>query len=475
MSVVIKKNSSDISSSIDHTSVNLVQVLTKEVGQFQFNIKNFSGKATCVLGDQIDIYENSVHIFGGTVTDIENVIVGGILLATQYSCNDWSFRLNSKLVVKTYTSVDASIIIADILTNFTDGTYTTNNVQSGSIVSSIQFNYEQVTVSIEKLAKQIGWEWYVDPDKDVHFFPPTVTANAPYIIDDTSGNLEWSTLDIDQSLVNMKNSVYVLGGTYQKVFTSGNTVDVYLTDGTKTVFPVAYPYIASTVAVLLAGSPQTIGTDQVTDPATKQVLYNLAGRFVRFTSVPTTGQVVNVSGTAELPILAHVQNNSAVAVFGEIQDVIIDQHLKSIAEAQQRATALIAQYGAPVYSIKFSTLKTGFVVGQTVFISSTIFGTSKLPVIIKRITGKMYSPNQMHYDIECVGTEQVNFIDIMKLLLMQGNANTTIPANTILEVLLLVSENIASSDTLNTPTTTTGPYKWSPGTNDFKWNFGVWS
>lgn len=468
MAIVLKKNSVAITSSVDWTSINLTLVLTKEVCRLSFKIKNYGTKSTLVLGDQVDLYEGATHLFGGTVTDKENIVSGGILIETLYTCCDWSFRLNSTLVVQTYTDDDPQTIVRDILTEFTDGTFgSTNVILAGVNVPTIRFNYEQVTTAIEKLANLIGWEWYVDADKDVHFFPPSTVVTGPYTIDDTGGNLEWTSLQVDQNLTNMKNSIFVIGGTYVKTLTSTTTPDIYLTDSTKAVFSLAYAYDPTTIIVTLNAVAQTVGTDQATDPTTVQVLYNQASRFVRFTTVPpTTTGIVKIYGDALIPILAHIQNSASILAYGEIQDAIIDQQIQSIEEAQERAQSEIDKYGSPVYVVKFSTLKTGFQVGQTVRINSTLFSVNIL-VVIKRITGKMYSPTQMHYDIECVGSGKVTFIDIMKLLLLQNKANTVVSDSTILEVLLLLDEATTVSDTLSPPTSTTGPYKYDTAICNF--------
>lgn len=417
----------------------------------------------------------AVHTFGGTVTEKRDAVEGGIVIGTDYLANDWSFRLNSKLVAQTYEADDPQNIVNDIIWNFTDRTFgTTSVVLGGFDVASVKFNYEQVSTSLEKLAKQIGWEWYVDPDKQLHFFPPDTTVTAPFNIDDTSGNLEWGTLEIQESLMNMKNSIYVIGGTYTKVLDASSTPDIYLTDGTKSVFSLAYPYTAATIVVTLAGVTQTIGTDQISDPGSVQVLYNEGGRFIRFTSVPAAAQTVKIYGDAQIPILAHVQDLAAITAYGEIQDVIIDQQIKSIEEAQARGNAAIGQYGSPVTSVKFSTIKSGLVVGQTIRVNSPLFNRNVL-VVIKKITGKMYTPTAMRYDVECVGTDRVSFVDIMKLLLTQIGANTVVNDSTVLQVLLLLSESIAQSDTLNAPTSTTGPYKWGVDASAKGWNFFTWA
>ncbi len=476
MSITIKKNSVDITSSVK-PNMRLTRVLTKEVGRFEFTIENTPVKATCALGDQIDAYEGSTHIFGGTITDIENIVIGGILIGTKHTANDWSFRLNSKLVVKRYADMDPHDIIVDILSSFTDGTFTHTNVQTaGFNVASIVFNYEQVTTSIEKLAQQIGWEWYVDADKDVHFFPPNTVSNAPFNIDDTSGNQEWPTIDIDQNLQNMKNSVIVIGGTYMQTFDATTTHDVYQTDGVKSVFPLAYPYDASNVAlpvtgdttmvVTLAGVAQTIGTDQVTDPGTVQVLYNDSGRFIRFTSVPTTGQTVKIYGNAKIPIVAQASSQEAITAYGEIQSAIIDSRISSIDEAQDRANAEIAQYGTPVYTVNFATLQPGLQVGQAIRIHSIIFNTD-VTVNIKRIVSSSYSNTAWRHEVECVGTEKVSFVDLMKFLLLQANAQTVVDSSTVLQVLISFTEDVTITDTVSAPTTSTGPYVYGTAVAGF--------
>lgn len=475
MSIILKRYGEDISSSVDMRSLMVSNALTNEVGRLNFRIKATPSKATATLGAVIDLYEDGTHIFGGTVTEKNSVVEGGVLLAHDFTVSDHSFNLNSKLVVQLYENMDPQDIVNDIVDRFTDGTYgTTGVVLGGFDVESIKFNYEPVTQSLEKLAGQIGWEWYVDPDKEVQFFPPNTVVDAPYEINDTEGNLEWVTLDVEQSIVNLKNSVFVIGGTYFKALTALTTPDIYLTDGTKSVFPVAYPYTADTIVVTLATVSQTIGTDQVTSDGSVQVQYNEGERFIRFTSVPTTGQTVKIYGTAQIPIAAQVDDNGSVATYGERQDVIFDEQIKSISEAQDRARAQIAKYGSPVYAVKFSTLRTGFRVGQTVRINSTLF-SEDVQVVIKRIRGKLYSPTQMRYDIECVGTEKVNFIDIMKVLLTRANASTVVNDSTVLQVLKSISESVTIADTLGTPTTTTGPYKWGASASQGNWNFFTWS
>src|SRR5689334_19548931 len=129
MAVTLKLNTTDISSSVEWGSINLNLVLTKEVSTLTFDILKTPSTTIPVVGDQIDLYDDSGHIFGGTVTETELKIDGGIQARYTITATDWSYLFDAKSVAKTYTDMDPGDIVADIITNFTTG-FTGTNVQS---------------------------------------------------------------------------------------------------------------------------------------------------------------------------------------------------------------------------------------------------------------------------------------------------------------------------------------------------------
>ena len=344
-------------------------------------------------------------------------------------------------------------------------------------VSTIQFNYQQLSKCLESLAKQIGWDWYIDPNKDLHFYFAEGNAAsssevqlAPFNIGDVSGHFHWPTLDVSIDITNMKNSVYVVGGTYAKNFVlSPNPtavppqyapVDVYTSVAGTFVYPLAYPYDQSTMTVTLGGVGQSIGTDQTTDPTTVQVLYNDSGRFLRFTSDPGSGNQIIVQGQAKIPILANVQDSASIAEYGLLEDSIIDSTILSIQEAQERAQADIDMFGHPVFDVKFTThdvLSNQLYIGQQITLNSTIFGISNKMLVIKKLTITCDTPNRLEYQVEAYGSDVVSFNDIMLTLLQQTLGQSAQPASTVLQVLIPIQENLVISDTI-TITTGSRPY-----------------
>ena len=375
-------NATDISNYVDWKSVDATSVLTKETGTLQFSLKqNYANLGTLpAIGDTIKLYDSSGIMWGGILTEQEPVI-SGLLITYAYTATDWGFQMDGTLVKKNYSGVDPSVIAIDIINTFCAGTGINaatvadgGYVQVGNFdVPTIQFNYQQPSKALQSLAKLIGWDWYIDPNKNLHFFLGDIDdgagggaagdgGTAPITINATGGttgtDIFWNSLDIDLQITNMQNSVYVIGGTYLKMFTAGNTVDSYKTDGVQQSFPTSYAYTEDTIVVTLNGVPQTVGIlNQVTDPADFDVLYSYADRNIQFTAgAPSSGQTVLIFGNAQVPIVANAQNSASIASYGVREGVIVDSKIASVPEALLRAQAQILQFGHPVYDLKVTTL-----------------------------------------------------------------------------------------------------------------------
>jgi hypothetical protein len=499
--VKILDNGTDISLSVDWKSIDAISVLTKETGTFKFNIRQgvgqtYPAKTIPVIGDTIELYDSTGIIWGGTVTEVEPII-SGLRIMWQVTATDWGYLLDGTLVKKNYAGLDPHDIAVDIINTFCSGKgFTTTGVQYGNfLVQTIKFNYQQPSKALQSLAKLIGWDWFIDPNKNLHFFLGDVDdglgggavgdgGQAPIKVDATSGDIEWNSLDIDLQITNMQNSVYVIGGTLPVMFTEANTNDVYETDGVSNVFPVAYAYSSSTIVVLLNGVPQSVGVlNQVTDPSTVDVLYSDAGRFIQFTAgPPPSGEVVTIFGTAQVPIVAHASNQASIALYGERQGVVTDATITSVPEAHQRALAQILQFGHPVYDIKFNTLVPGCQIGQSIVVNVPAMGINNYQLVIKRIEAVGYAPGDdtlgingmLEYQIECIGSDNVTFTDLMTTILQQDATQTPVDDTTITENLLPVEETLPMTDTV-TITSGSRPYKYGPTSPQARYGFAVYS
>jgi hypothetical protein len=498
--IVVTCNSVDISNSVDWKTIDATSQLTKDVGTFKFNVRIGSGQTfpaitVPIVGDVINLSDSSGLIWAGTVTETEATIQG-LMLTWQITCTDWGYLFNGVLVKKNYSQMDPHDIVLDIVARFASGKgFTTNHVQVGNfLIPSVKFNYQQPSKALQSLANLIGWDWYIDPNKDIHFFLGDVDdgigegGTAPVFVNTTGGytgsDIEWNSLDVDQNLTNMMNSVYVIGGTYPKTFTASNTADTFLTDGTRQFFSVSYPYYSPTavdfeavpISVTLDGVPQTVGKANQDDPAGFQVMYNDQQRWIQFTAgAPSAGHTVKVFGTAKVPIVAHASDNSSIATYGEYQGVITDTKILSVPEAQARAKAQILQFGPPVYDVKFNTLVPGCRIGRSINVNLPAFGIAET-LIIKRIEAVGYAPGangKLEYQIECIGSDVVTFTDLTQTVLQQEANQTTVDDSTVTENLVSDEEAVVIAEAL-TATANSRPYHWGNVSSQIRWGFWTW-
>ncbi len=473
MALVLKINGIDRSNHVKWDTLQKTEILTKEVDRMEFQILKTPSKTIPDIGDEVTLEEGAAKIFGGVLVERNEVDKGGLLLGYHIRCKDYSQFLDRKVVTKSYANQTARAIVLDIISTFTSGFTTANVAATTPTIKSIKFNYEQVTRSLSQLADQIAWDWYVDYDKDVHFFDEE-TSLAPFDLDDAGGNFEWNTLEINKNLLQLKNAVYVRGGEYKKTIAEADAVDKYVGNGTQVTFSLAYKY--DNVTVKKNGVVQTIGTDQQTDPSSVQVLYNFNEKFIRFTTAPANSDSVTVYGDAFIPIIALVRDQISIATYGEYQAALVDKSIESVSEAQTRAKAELKKYSQTVFEAKFKTTKTGLRVGQKITLNSTLRSINK-EFKINRIVGKARGSDHMEYEVSLIASGQITFTDIMVNLLGQDKKNIVIALNEVLQRLesffesATVAESKAADAIKDSP-----PYKWGIGSsNDFRWNFATWS
>jgi hypothetical protein len=200
------------------------------------------------------------------------------------------------------------------------------------------------------------------------------------------------------------------------------------------------------------------------------------GPSIKFTSDPGDGHTLKVFGNASIPIVAHLTSPTSIALYGEFQDTIIDKQIKSIQEAQARADAELIQFDHPVFDVKFDTLVRGLAIGQTIWLKSVLFGYGPKPyqLLIRRVEAVGYSPTELLFHVEALGSDNVTFTDLMMTLLQDSLAENVTPDNTILQEILPVAEGLEMTDAV-TMTGSSGPYQWGPGSPQIIWSYFTWS
>lgn len=473
MALVLKIAGTDRSASVNWRSLSKTEVLSKEVDQMQFVISKTSGtKYIPTAGQEVTLEEDAVKIFGGVIVEIKEYVEGGILLGYDIRCKDYSHYLDRKLARKSYENTEAGDIVADLITTYTSGFTTTNVPATSPIITTAKFNYEQITRAITKIADTIGWDWYVDYDKDIHFFNAE-TQTAPFDITDTNDKALWDTIDLNQSILQLRNVVFVRGGEYKSTILEANAIDTYEAQTGQNTFPLAYKY--ADIYVEKNGVVQTIGIDNIDNPASFNVLYNFQEKFITFTSALSAGDDIVVYGEAYIPVIAQARDTVSIAAYGEYQTVIIDKNITSIEEALDRARAELLKYASSAYEMTFKTRATGLRVGQRINVTLSTNRSITKTLKINRITGKAISGSAMEYTVALVSSGQITFQDILVELLERQKQQVEINPNEVIQSLELLLDSLAVTDSAPVVTTDSPPYTYAGGSNDANWGFATWS
>lgn len=458
--ITLEVNSVDKSDQIEWESINKVEVLTKEPDTLNFRIKNYGAKTyRPSLGDQIDLYDGVVKIFGGIVVDTQEQIDGKLKYFEVSATKDFTHTLDRKLVANVYTNMTVNDIIADLIDNYTepaDG-FTYLNVNAPVIIEKVVFNYITVSECLKKLQNFLGnYDWYVDYDKDIHFFERT-SVSAPFNLTDNSANFVWNSLEYQENINQLRNHIIIRGGDVE-----GDQVDnEQVADGSQRVFFIGYSLTVASLVVeqSLAATPAvffslSVGRDGIDNPASFDTLYNPNNGLLIFPdgTKPAINDHIKTSGIPVFPLLSEKKDLASISQFGDYQFLIVDKTIRSREAASQRSDAELLKYARVSKYLRFRTLNSGLRTGQYINFNSAFRGINQ-SFLIERITTRLRTPTDLEYSVEALASENVTVIDVLNKLMTTDPTNQLqFGENEIVDVLNSVSEDVIFTEEFDTST-----------------------
>lgn len=413
--IQIQINSVDRSDCIVWESLKIEQNLTSQVDSIEFNIRKIGAKVfTPAIGDIINVYEDSTLIFSGSLLTIEEKVesnADGLLFSI--SGVDWTHALGDVLVSEVYEAQTIEAIIADMISSYAP-TFTTTNTSCTFTIERIVFNQVSIAQCIKKLAEIVQYDWYVDEDKDIHFFSK-FTNTAPYNLTDTSGNYIYASLQRSVDGSQIANRVKVRGGEYNAL-TYTDVITVKGNDSKS--FKLPYKFADLSIELDTGGGyvAKTVGIDFVDDFTTKDVLYNYNERSFRFEVALADGNKIRFSGSPKVPVLAIAEDAVSIATYGVKEKLIRDNTIEDISTARQRAIAELGAYKDAVSDVKFDTYTAGLRPGMFIGLDSTLRNVSD-SFLIKQVVFSTISPIAYKYAVQVVSTRKYGLIELLQKLL----------------------------------------------------------
>jgi len=459
MATILTINAVDRTLSVVSTSIRKRDNLNERVDSLSFEVTTHENKTFVpTINQAVVLTENGTKEFSGVIVSVSQSTERKIV-RYKISCKDNSQHLDRKVVTERFENKTLWFIVDYLITTYADAeSFTVNNVGgAGLTINSIAFNRIPLSECFKKLSKLTNFSWYVDYDKDIHFFSKN-TEPAPFSLTDTSGNYQYDSLTISEDLSQIRNSITVEGGT--KI---GDERVVYEDgDGVKDTFDTKLKFSNQPV-VEVGGVEQTVGIDGLNDDADFDCMWNYNEKYIRFTSgnIPAAGtRNIEMTGTPLIPILVRVPSAVSISQYGLYEAVIKDKSIISNEQAIARAKAELSAYAATINNGSFKTYTSGLRSGQILTINST--QRSKTLTVLIQSVSMAYRDHEglkPEYSVTFASLRSLGIIDYL-LRQLDDDELSEGESETLLNY-LQATEELAITDTIGVPETLIAPYVYA--------------
>lgn len=384
-------------------SFRIEQVLTHAVDTIQFRTKDYRPTE----GQEIRVEDDDAGVlFAGIIDSVRLVQDNGLPIPLyEVTAQDYTYQFDRKLVVEVYENMTADAIVRDIVSKYAPE-FTVNNVRtSAPVVEFIKFDYKRPSECMRELADYVGWDWYVDYDRDIWFFDPReLNVSAPLVL--TEG-APFRNFEHNIETTGLRNRVYVRGGTMLSNFYTHEI----RADGVSRTW--VLPHKPHQLSVLFNGVPQRVGVEHLHEDETKfDVMMNFQEKYVRCSSVtptPPEGMTITFIYKYDIDIITikeDVTSQQAIAAIqggdGIYEHVIVDDSLTTLAAAEAAAEADLREHANPRVTGAFETNVHGWRPGQLVTVDLPTRNIQNT-FIVQKITIEPFGDGGWNYRVEYGG------------------------------------------------------------------------
>ncbi len=435
------------------SSVQIDDQINDKSNTCSFALIDRGGDGTPATDDEIIItLADSTILFGGYIVTVKMGKKKSGTVLCQISCVDYTYILDRNLAHISYQNKTDAYIINDLVSRYcTSLGVTTVNVVTGVTINSIKFNYVQLSQALRKIAQLTGRNWYIDYSKDIHYFPLT-TAVAPFNI--TSASNAFTDLQISKDTSQLKNRVYVRGGTKL----SDPTTYSVKGDGAARQFPL--PDKPHNVSLTVNGVTKTLGVKNL-DTSGYDWYLNFQEKYVEQDSggtVLATTDTLVLTYTYDIPILVAVEDTASILANGVKEFAIFDKSIDTTQAARDRASAELTDYANDVIEGSFTTLTTGFRSGQYININLSEYGIND-DYIVQKVVARTMGAGVYSYQVYIASSKTLGIIRFL-IELLEANKNLIeLDDSEVIDELVQIQDSLLSDSLTDALTIdSTGPY-----------------
>jgi len=463
MAFSITINAVEAKDEIKKGSLRITDQINNRTDICQFTIERTAvGGLKPLVNQEVIATLDGDRIFGGTIIAIQEKVIGHTTVQYDVRCADYVHELDRMLIVERYEDTAAEDVIADLVTTYASG-FTVSGVSAPKVLASVAFNRITMSQALQKIAKLLNYSWYVDYNKDIHFFNKNAKA-APFNLSDTSANYVFESLEVNRDISQIRNSIFVQGGEAE----GEERTETYVADAGQSEFPLANKF-ANLPDIEVDDDLQTAGTDYLSDPASYEVLWNFNEKYIKFTAgnEMTGGEEINITGIPLFPILVNVPSPVSIGEYGKFEFEIVDKTIKSRDEAVDRALAELDAYSATINEANFDTTTSGLRSGQIININSVLRDLAE-GFLIQKVQFVMRSPDNYIWQVDLATLKTVGIVDLLQRLLLDEELSEG--EQTTLLTYLQYSDSATISDEITSITAQSNLYVYDNPDGDLVGN-----
>lgn len=467
-------------------TVKYTSVLTKQYDTCTFKLFNVPTSVSITNWQEVIILDVSSRLFAGVITQVEPS-QSGVIYDVNYfiTCVDYSKLLETAVVQATkYTNKTDTYIINDLFTEYLPEINTSTYVSELGTIPSVVFGRRLLKDALNFICGLTGADWYVDYDKNLHYFKSEDTSASFSFSDDPD---LWTTfpyyglVKIDDGS-GIFNVVEVVGGNYRSadetIYLSGTG------QSARIILPFKYQAPTGQTSIQVWRNDGTEGTPIWTAMTVKvgyigelaganDVLYYFQEAVLEQTSNwPNLPNAVKLTGQHEIPLRTRVRNQASIELFNrEIQSFYIDTSIVDKTVAQLKGKQLLIESSLGKQTYAWNCEKRGLRSGITVGMKNTTMGIDT-SYLIQRVGMEIGIGGAVSVTVEA-GNYNADLIDILLSLKRLSMPSEPYREDEVLDVLLSSSiEEIELGDEVVSISRHTGTYsKWDDGSN---WGFAKW-
>ena len=356
----------------------------------------------------------------------------------------WSNILDIEIIVNA-----SDDIIIDDFRILTERPVTINNIQGGDyVIDYVGWNYEPLDRVLKDFSELIGYYWYVDYNKDLHFYP-IGTETAPFEVTETNGNKTYRSMSFMSNSSQIKNSVFIQGGEF---IGSALFEEKFEGDGERTTFTIGNKYSDLSVYVDRGSGfvQESVGIDFLNDDdGTHKWFANFNEKYIKQSALETVlsdTDVVKMTYYPYLPLITRVSDLVSVEEYGLNEFVIIDRNIEDKAGARTRGLAEVRAYSNPMIDGSFTTLTAGLVAGQQIRIVDNDIDDF---FVVRSINTTFWDNDNFRYKCNFISKRKLTLVESLIRLFLKETKTVKLNENAILDKLLSHPEDIGIEDNHN--------------------------